>query len=175
MLVELPDGDVRRLAELRKGDLVMTSNDGAPAKVVCLVRTRCPGGKMLLVELPGRGFKLTPYHPVNVKGEWCFPIDFADPYEHRCDAVYGIVLRGGPSVLIGGVSCVAYGHGIQQGAAAHPYYATESVVKDLQKFPGFEKGLVELDARDVVRDPQTKLVCGLKTQYNHRSVFAENM
>mmetsp|Transcript_114764 Transcript_114764/g.357441 ORF Transcript_114764/g.357441 Transcript_114764/m.357441 type:complete len:636 (+) Transcript_114764:86-1993(+) len=158
--VDLPRGSWRRLADLSKGDRVLGLG-GAEVKVVCLVRTPCDGGRARLVELPG-GLRLTPYHPVISGGQWRFAGELAEATDMPCEAVYSFVLSGGPALCVGGVACAGLGHGVQEGAAAHPYFATGRVLEDLSGREGFKAGLVELPANGaVLRDPETGLVCGL--------------
>mmetsp|Transcript_115948 Transcript_115948/g.322893 ORF Transcript_115948/g.322893 Transcript_115948/m.322893 type:complete len:660 (-) Transcript_115948:306-2285(-) len=158
-LVQLVGGTQCQLSQLVKGSRVLAPS-GAEAEVVCLARTPVDGGRLQLVELPG-GLRLTPYHPVLLDGEWLFPADLAMPMELPCEAVYSFVLRGAPAMYVGGTPCVALGHGLEEGAAKHPYFAAQQAVEDLKKFPGFESGLVELSQGSAVRDPDTGLVCGL--------------
>lgn len=164
-LVEMADGRHQPLADVKRGDQLLSEPGAALAKVVCLVRTRCPSGRAVLVRLPGNDVKLTPYHPVHVDGTWRFPAELAPAEESNCDAVYGFVLEGAPSIVVGGVPCVALGHGLQEGAAAHPYFGTERVVCDLRTYPGFQTGLIDLHAGCQLRDRDTGLVCGLQPQH----------
>jgi len=158
--VRLASGAMRRVGELAKGDIV-PGPDGATAEVVCLLRTPCPGGRATLVELEG-GCRLTPFHPVRSGGQWAFPADLGEAKECPCEAICSVMLRGAPALVVDGVPCVALGHGLVEGVAAHPYLGTAAVLEDLAGAPGFERGLVELAADCIVRDPATGLVCGLR-------------
>jgi hypothetical protein len=160
-LVNVAGGEQRRLEELQKGDLVLT-HGGCAAEVVCLVRTVVPNGRAKLVQLPGTGLRLTPHHPVFVHGKWQLPADIAEPRVVACDAVFSVELRCAPAFLVAGVPCVALAHGIEEGAAAHPYWGTEQVLEDIRKLPGYKVGLVDLHPGSVVRAPTTGLVCGLR-------------
>lgn len=160
-LIELASGERRRIDELRRGDLVLAPA-GISAEVVCLVRTVCPDSHANLVELPGSGLRLTPYHPVFIDGEWRFPADIAQPRVVACGAVFSLELRAAPAFLAAGVPCVTLGHGIEEGAALHSYFGTERVLEDIRKFPGYSGGLVDLQPGCVMRDPTTGLVCGLQ-------------
>jgi len=160
-LVQLTDGMQRRLDELQRGDWVMTL-DGESAEVMCLVRTMCPTGRANLVELPGSGLRLTPYHPIFVEGAWKFPADVAEPCMLECNAVFSLELRGAPAFVAAGVPCVTLGHGITEGVAVHPYFGTMQVLEDIRKFPSYSEGLVDLRASCVVRDPMSGLITGLR-------------
>lgn len=157
-MAQLASGEPRPVAALAKGDRVAASG-GREAEVLCVVRTRCAGGRALLVELPG-GARLTPHHPVFSDGAWRFPADLAPAEEVDCGAVFSLVLHGAPDLLVGGVPCVALGHGLEEGAAKHPYFGSARAVEDLAALPGYGSGAVELEP-GFVRDPETGLVCGL--------------
>jgi hypothetical protein len=158
--VNLASGEAVFIRDLKSGDVV-ESLGGKSAEVVCLVRTPCRGGRAYLVELPG-GARLTPYHPVLHDGVWVFPVDLAEVTEQPCDSIYNLVLRGAPAIAVAGVPCVALGHGIEEGAAKHPYFGQQQAVEDVAKLPGFEDGLVQLSPGWEVRDQVTGLVCGMR-------------
>jgi hypothetical protein len=158
--VHLASGETRLISDLKPGDVV-ESPGGYSAEVLCLVRTFCRGGRAPLVELPG-GVRLTPYHPVLHDGSWVFPVDIAELSEKPCDAVYNLVLKGAAAVVVGGVPCIALGHGIEEGAAKHPYFGQQQAIEDVAKLPGFQAGLVELSPGWEVRDEVTGLVCGMR-------------
>lgn len=160
--VLLAAGAARHAAKLRKGDRVAASG-GATAEVTCVVRTRCPRGRAVLVEIPG-GARLTPHHPVSINGEWRFPKDVAAARESACEAVYSFVLRGAPDLLVGGTPCAALAHGMEDGAARHPYFGSPQVLEDLALLPGYEVGFVDLPPGCAIRDPATGLVCGLRAE-----------
>jgi len=160
--VRMANGEARCLQDLVKGERVMTIGD-AVAEVLCLVRTRCVNGQSALVELPG-GLRITPYHPVLVDGTWRFPIDLTAARERPCEAIYSIVLRGAPAVVIGDFPCIAWGHGIEDGAARHPYFGSQRAIDDISRLPGFDAGLVDLDLGRAIRDPITGMVSRLLSE-----------
>merc|ERR1712183_257062 len=171
-LATLACGAVCQMKDLTKGDKVLALG-GAIAEVVCLVRTSCTNGRAMLVSLPG-GAQVTAHHPVYLDGAWRFPADLANSEECACEAVYSVVLNGAPALLVGGVPCVSLGHGLQEGAARHPFFGTTRVLDDLQDAPGFGNGLLELQPSLVVRDPETGLVSafdfGSQRQQQKKSV-----
>jgi len=158
----LASGKSCRVSELSRGDLVAVG-DGSVAEVLCVARMLCPGQRAVLVEVPG-GTRLTPFHPLQVRGEWLFPVELGEPRECFCEAVYSFVLRAAPSLVVGGLRCIALGHGIQDGAAKHAYFGSDRVLEDLAAMPGYQRGLVELAPGCVVRDPETGRVCGLRAE-----------
>jgi len=158
----LASGKLCNVSELSRGDHIAVA-DGTSAEISCVVRTRCHHQRALLVELPG-GARVTPYHPVQVQGEWRFPIELADVKEYECDFVYSFIVQGAASLLVDGLPCISLGHGLEQGAAAHPYFASQQVVVDISAMLGYKEGLVELSPGCVVRDPVTGTVCGLRSE-----------
>lgn len=158
--VQRADGSSFKVQDVRRGDVLVGTS--GHSKVLCVVRTAVEGGTLHLVELEG-GLKVTAYHPVLSAGEWRFPVDLASEKKVTSDAIYTFVLeRGGSDVLVNGTACVTLGHGLETGAAKHPFFGDwEAVIQDLEKVPGFADGLVDLKASSVQRDPETGLVCSL--------------
>mmetsp|Transcript_91680 Transcript_91680/g.258852 ORF Transcript_91680/g.258852 Transcript_91680/m.258852 type:complete len:681 (-) Transcript_91680:215-2257(-) len=157
----LASGELRRVDDLTKGDH-LTGAGGVVGEVHCVAKCPCNGGRALFVELPG-GARVTPFHPVFIEGAWRFPVEVADPEETCCEAVYSVLLHGASELVVEGTPCVALGHGIDDGAAKHPYFGTKSkVIADLSRFPGFEAGLVELPQEAFLRDSETGLVKSIR-------------
>ncbi|KAJ3284051.1 hypothetical protein HK104_010122, partial [Borealophlyctis nickersoniae] len=160
-LVQLVDGGVKRVDEVQKGDVVLTTLDAAEvgAKVVCVVKTPCETAHADLVHFDG-GLLITPYHPIRVNGTWHFPCHIAKPTTHPCTAVYSFVLDSHHTMVINGVECVTLGHGFEDDVCAHAYFGTRRVVDDLARMEGWECGVVV--TRGLVRDPKTDMVCGME-------------
>jgi len=157
--VTLASGECVQVCNLKKGDLLCCVG-GAVAEVACVVRIQCLGGKASLVHIGD--LAITPYHPICVDGTWCFPTAIAPAQITECEAVFNFVLQGSPALVVDGVPCVCLGHGLQEGAAVHPYLGSDLVVKDLVNFSGFTDGIVHLTSSWAVRDPATGLVCGIR-------------
>jgi hypothetical protein len=159
----LADGATSKpLSQLVKGDRVATTTSGGSARVVCVVRTRCAGGRAQLVELERSGLLVTPYHPVrDEEGRWRFPCELAPALERSCEAVYSFVLDEGHTMVINGVECVSLGHGFgEDPVVSHPYFGSARVVEDLQKMRGWEAGLVQFESGCLERHLESGLVCG---------------
>jgi len=97
--VQMADGEVRLVYELKQGDLI-AAPDGGSAEILCVVRTECLGKSAELVEV-SKGMRVTPYHPVKVGGTWQFPQQLGEPKEVECEAIYSFVLSGSLSLLVG--------------------------------------------------------------------------
>lgn len=162
-LVLMADGSLVRVAAVGKGALVCGPN-GQAARVLCVVKTHCAGGRTSLVTLSG-GLLVTPYHPVRVGGVWQFPLALAAATEQECDAVYSFVLASGHTMLINGTECCTLGHGFTDNAViTHAYLGTERVVQDLQRMPGWDAGLVEFLPGCLARDRSSTLAAGFNPQ-----------
>jgi len=165
--VLMANGAKKLIRDIAKGDMVQSVN--GPAEVLCVIKTHCmkagKAGIEDLIVFPS-GLKITPFHPVRVDGKWSFPGDL-HPWQldTPCDAVFNFVLSQGHVMMIEGVECVTLGHGFTEPVVSHKYFGTERVVSDLQRMPGWNKGLVELfpalcqDGKCMVRD-KDGLVCG---------------
>lgn len=185
-LVAMADGTQKRVADVRKGDIVATplAEGGAAAskgaRVLCAVRTRCAGGACELVELPG-GLVVTPYHPVRVPtagdagdagdaaafAPWRFPCELGVVAERPCAFVTSFVLERAAGVshamLIDGVACVCLGHAFDDNEVVrHAFFGSERVVDCLRGAAGWADGLVALEPGCAVRDATTNLVVGLR-------------
>ena len=44
----------------------------------------------------------------------------------------------------------------------HDYFGTERVVEDLRRLPGWTEGLVTITPDDVLRDPETTFISGIR-------------
>lgn len=164
-MVSMADGSLQRVGDVKKGDWVLTSTQGKPARVVCVVQTQCQGGKTPLVSLPG-GLLVTPYHPVRVGGQWKFPCDLAKVEVRPCTAVFSFVLAEEHVMVINGTQCVSLGHHFKGEVVGHPYFGSDLVIHDLKKMEGWESGLVLFSAECMMRDLKTDLLCGFKEGSN---------
>lgn len=160
--VQVADGTRRDISLVRPGDVLQSCN--GPVSVRCVVETPIPKGVEGLVFLPG-GITVTPWHPVRKEGhtKWTFPSDIAFPEWRGCKSVYNLVLSsGGSSFKIGEFDAVSLGHGLLDDlVAAHAYFGTERVLRDLSTLNGWEDGHVVLSANPLRRHPQTGAVLGL--------------
>jgi hypothetical protein len=137
-----------RVADVVVGDQVRVKQ--GLAKVACVVQSQ-HDEQDLLVQLPS-GPALTKTHPVKLGGQWQ-PPPVAGATRVAAALVYNFVLEPvAPKDLlpstrllrVDGVECVTYGHGLQVAGAAHAYYGTDAVLEDLQKLPGWARGLVQV-------------------------------
>ena len=161
--ISMAGGGTKPMREVQRGDKILTGA-GVASTVYCVTRTLAPGNTMALVRLPNAPRLLaTPYHPVKVGGKWVFPSDVGRPVTVSCDTVFNLLLVDGASMVIEGVECVALGHGMKGSVVGHTYYGNRHVItKDLQRMPGWERGVVDLTPKDLIRDPVTKTVVAIR-------------
>ena len=160
------------MSELKKDDTVAIAPDAGvdgggvgaegpaagKAKVRLVVKTDCSQGREKLVALNDGKLLITPWHPVRHAGRWVFPADIGSQCMRPCPAVYSILLDSGHRLQVGGVECVTLGHGIEQDAvAAHEYYGSLRVVRDLEGMPGFESGSLHFQHDPVARSDDGRI------------------
>ncbi|KAJ3053800.1 hypothetical protein HK097_003365, partial [Rhizophlyctis rosea] len=134
------------------------------AEVVCVLVTKCVGGRAGMVKLKSEEGELviTPWHPVRwgEKGEWTFPGGVGEVEEVEIDAVYSFLLTSGHELTIGGVKCVTLAHGFEDNdVVRHAYFGSGRIVEDLKGMVGWEDGRVLSEG---VERGEDGLVCGLK-------------
>lgn len=128
------------VADIRAGDTVKVSN--GTALVQCVVQIKRAPTKPL-VMLPG-GLTITPRHPVCMNGQWRLPVDLGAgrAVPNPCGRVYNFVLDRCHVLLVNGVECVTWGHGLLDQIVVHTFYGTSRVTETLAAMPGWEHGLV---------------------------------
>jgi len=165
--VTLADGSNKRVANVRKGDVLRTgSASDATATVICVVEH--PAGGEVCVVSPS-GLIITPWHPIDIDGndKWSFPANCVSAVRQPSkESVFTFVLDRVHSVVVNGVRCVTLAHGVTSGddVRAHPYFGGNACIDDLQKHfaKDYAAGHVTLpETCQFSRDPATKLVNGL--------------
>lgn len=148
--------------DLKKGDCLKTPL--GIATVRCLIRTKTATGTAEIVELGD--LRITPWHPIkNAHGNWKFPIDMVELDEVQIietDYVYNLVLNDHHQFLVDDIPVVSLGHKFKGSVVGHPYLGTQKVIDDLSKLPGWEEGLVTLEAHNYQRDEVTGWFAGLE-------------
>jgi len=144
-----------RMDHVKKGDLVEV--DSGEDGVVRYARVRCVveiERKVQddLVEFLECGLTLTKKHPIRIPGNsnYEFPIDLL-AHERvvlspaSTSVVYNFLLENTHVLLVNGVGCPTFGHGIKDPVTWHYFYATERVVKVVEELKGFSQGLVRVE------------------------------
>jgi len=164
------DGDVTAtpVEHVRAGDTVQVAG-GRTARVRCVVAIDRPAFKQM-VRLKPSGLTITPKHPVRLGPSmtWKRPRDLCG--DCSADAADGATLVDMPAayrvfnfvlepdeaevegeedegrvLLVNGVECVTWGHGLQGDVVSSPaYFGSSEIINDLAVLPGFDEGLVHL-------------------------------
>jgi len=131
------------IEDLRAGERVRVA-DGAPAVVRCVARIAREASKSL-VAMPG-GLRITPRHPVRIGGRWQLPreVPGAVSVLNEDGWVYNLLLDRCHVLLVDGVECVTWGHGLQGEVIGHAFFGSQRVVDALAALRGWEAGFVEV-------------------------------
>ncbi|KAJ9656177.1 hypothetical protein H2198_005139 [Neophaeococcomyces mojaviensis] len=147
-----------RVDELRIGDIVWTSAGGRMVRGIVKTDVTCDGGQMMCnirkKDSSDEGLWITPYHPVEIDGQWRFPIDIVKNTEKtkkmETGYVYSILLEqdaniNAHTINVGGVVCVTLGHGLtmvtddtadrkEVDVRAHAYFGDyDQISKDIDR------------------------------------------
>jgi hypothetical protein len=60
-------------------------------------------------------------------------------------------------------SCTLAHGNMKDPVLRHEYFATNRVLEDLKKFPGWKTGLIEIEPSYIKRDPNTGLIASIKS------------
>lgn len=130
------------VTDVRAGDQVRVA-DGI-AQVKCVVRIARPLMKKL-VALPG-GLMITPHHPVRINGDWQLPRELATRMvDNHSGCVYNFILDRCHILLVNGIECVTWNHGIPGTVVGHPFFGTSRVLHDLEAMSGWEQGFIRVE------------------------------
>jgi hypothetical protein len=130
------DGFVRTdVTAVQPGDFVRVAGGGS-AEVACVARIAEAAGATLC-ELPS-GLRITAKHPIRMEGQWQLPSarPEARTVQNADGFVVNFVLRGGDGrtydhghvLLIDGVECAAWGHGLKGEVIGDAFWGSEKVV-----------------------------------------------
>jgi hypothetical protein len=149
--VELRTGE-KRVRDLVKGDILF---DGGV--VECLVETVECGALCSAVVLNGVAF--TPYHPIEINGQWVFPADVADVVAIPIDSWFNLVLAGNKVARLNGLKTITLGHNMTKDCLAHPFFGTEAIIRHLRGCEGYAQGHVRrLHPAGVTRDANGMII-----------------
>lgn len=155
--VEMANGQKKPIVDLKPGDIVSTPS--GPAQVIALVS--CGSGKRAQPMVQLGDLCITPWHPIVLpNGKWGFPTDLVPFQDRIISTVYNLVLTSGHVVNVEGYECITLGHGFTEPIAAHPYFGTDAVIKDLMKQPGWAEGRPVFKNLVATHDADTGLING---------------
>ena len=119
------NGRVTAITDVKKGDMIATADGLATVKLVAKIARTKP---LLRLE---NGLTITKKRPIRVGGLWMLPQALPGvEVENPTGVVYNFVLDRSHIVLVDGVECITWGHGLEDPVVRHEYYGTEAVVRD---------------------------------------------
>lgn len=158
--VLMQDNSNKEIYNIKKGDLVKTPS--GYAKIECVIIS--PGSTINTPLCDIDGLLITPYHPVLVECDWKFPIDIVEAQNHKLsrDYLYNFVLSNDHIIVVNGIQCCTLGHGITgNDVINHEFFGTDKVINCLKNKPGYNKGLVELNPFETIRDKNTNKIISI--------------
>ena len=129
---------------VRAGDVLAVcggggGGGGGGAEVACVITIAEPHGARLC-ELPS-GLRITSNHPIRIDGTWQPPVlrPEAQTVTNSDGWVVNFVLRGadgcthdhGLSLLVSGIECAVWGHGLKEAGVCHEFYGSRQVLDAL--------------------------------------------
>ena len=144
------------VADVKKGDRVEVA--GGTAVVKCVVEIARDPRKPLMT-LPS-GLTITARHPIRIDGRWTTSaaLKSARLSPAPADKVYNFVLDRVHVLLVDGVECITWAHGLSDPAVRHEFYG-ERVAASLAKMEGWAEGHVKVGG--ALRDNATDAVVGM--------------
>lgn len=144
-----------KVEELSPNDYILTSS-GKYEKIRYIIEQKVKDVEVCRLN----DFLITPWHPVKINDKWIFPNNLGTK-ELYTGTLYNLVLKEGHDILINNVPVITLGHNIsltESEVAYHPYFGSQ-IINDFEKIKPF--GRIDLTYYKYVRDPSTKLVCGM--------------
>ena len=145
-LVEMNDGQLKKVYKIEKGDRVQT--EFGMAKVLCVLKLYCKKGETDLINVRNISsiLKISPYHPIKWEEKWQYPTTLFSNSSRsiaQCPALYNFLLDGDDhNMIISNTIVSTLAHGLI-GDLHHWYYGTEEVTKFLMTCSGWKIGLVQ--------------------------------
>ena len=131
-------------------------------KVIGLIKINYNHGKQL-IKIINSNLEITNYHPIFIEENncWEFPIDqnnmSLELVEEDC--VYNVILENYHIIEVNSIKCITLGHNYHFDNLYHPYFGTYKILDDLFKNQNFKlNGFIELDEKNITRDPKTHLI-----------------
>ena len=168
-IITLADNSKIDLSMLCKDDWIKSydfrDKKVVKSRVICILETRIRAGHLSMCCLnspvDGTKMKITPYHPVYYRDEWCFPHDLTDVFTMEttdCDSIISLVLDNHHVAYINDIPCITLAHGYVNEILLHPYYGSHLVIQDLQNMEGWDEGHITIMDGSTIRNKDTGLV-----------------
>ena len=154
--VLMADGSRKEIQSLVAGEVVLTPSGPTPITAVVVCGSKKTSQPMSQID----GLCITPWHPIMVNGVWQFPASIAMYASRLITTVYNLVLPKGHVVNVDGFECITLGHGFTEPVAAHPFFGTEKVIKDLERVSGWAEGRPTFVNLVATRNAETGMIDG---------------
>jgi len=170
-LVEMANGQLKKVENIRKGDKVQT--EFGMAQIICVLKTKCHNNEADLVEVFNKQsqtiLKVTPFHPILWKNTWIhpnsLPISFSRRSIQPCEAVYSFLLDDVHTMIINNIVVISLAHDRREDVLDHWFYGTQKVRDFMMSCPGWDSGLILLDHNSSIRN-QDGTFLGLRLNGN---------
>ncbi|KLJ08708.1 hypothetical protein EMPG_15862 [Blastomyces silverae] len=159
--IRLPEGnDSVPIQNLRAGTKVWTPR--GPRRVRAVLATAVKDTVLCNIS----SLMVTPWHPIQIAGDWMFPSDVSERNTPFSGKVYSVLLDSSPdsdahAIMVEGHVCVSLGHGVRSGndVRAHAFFGSyPSVARSLASLPRDVNGVLRCSG--VKRNILTGLACG---------------
>ena len=81
----------------------------------------------------------------------------------QCEYTYSFLMKSrAPTCVVNGWMSSTLAHGLTGDVIEHDYFGTHQVADDLKKLDGWHAGQVTIEPDDILRDPQTTFICGIR-------------
>ena len=159
-----------KIKDLKRGDMVWTPH--GPAAVLFLVKLTCqtnPMKRMCRIGNNPANALISSHHPVFNKydNKWNFPKDIWPCERVLQPTVYNVLLNSKHIISVDDIESPTLGHGLTGPVIEHDFFGNYSVImRTLMKHPYYASssgdstsGLIEYNNLEIIRDPETGLVC----------------
>jgi hypothetical protein len=138
-MVEMADGTLSKVHDIRVGDLLASGPNGATTTIVEGITVEVPAESQRLVQLGN--LLLTPHHPVLISGQWIHPISIegAQYVDTRIE-LYNFITSQRMPICLEGFVCTSVGtfceglHDIE-GNLEQRIWGTDLIVQIFQQHP----------------------------------------
>eukprot|EP01084_Bolivina_argentea_P033459 61881_1 len=120
-----------QVCDVRQGNVVRVAGEGHATVLFAVTLARDKQKRMMAFE---GGLVITGGHPIRRNGVWCRPREQTDAKVHEgCENVYTFVLDGTHVLMVNGMECVTWGHGMKEAIVNDPFYGTEKVIEAVRR------------------------------------------
>ncbi len=117
-----------------------------------------------IIRFTNSGLEITNWHPIYNESlkTWVFPFQLTDQTMESVNVkyVYNVVLENYHVIELNLTKCITLGHNYKFDNLQHPYFGSNKIIEDLEKFTEFNKsGYIEINSNSIQKDTHTNLIC----------------